>query len=305
MGTALGAADANAPGKQDHLVILDFGDPGAQGGTYGANMDRNKGYISTSDINNAAYQFAISWWIATGANHTAHLTLVIGTNTYQNGVNAAHAAAWAQAVDPLHSNFALDYRGQVMVTAGIDAEIGASPWNPPSVDIAWVDGYIANGTCAPGKAATEAACLYNFGNAQCPETGFGNCDDGWSMDNLWYVSYGARESANTNPFVLPLPEIYNTIGSNARQWQNMSLYSATCANPCQPAATGRSGAMHFVGALTQYMACQQVETQGQSCSGVDNDPTTGYLQLASQLGNDNHTAQSVRWSTDIKYQTFP
>jgi hypothetical protein len=83
-----------------------------------------------------------------------------------------------------------------------------------------------------------------------------------------------------------LPEIYNTYGANAWQWQNLSLYSYVNHNK----------RLTIMGAFTQWQACQ-----GRSCSGVDNRPEVGWRQLSEALNFDSRTAQSLPWSTDITW----
>ena len=119
-----------------------------------------------------------------------------------------------------------------------------------------------------------------------PETGTPTanspCNNGWVVDNIWYVSWGAY------PFYV-IPEIYNTAGVNAEQWYRISLYSALY----------KGSKIYFPGTLTQYQACQQMG----SCSGQDNTPSQGWAQLFNSVGADSRTAlTNIRWSTDIKWR---
>jgi hypothetical protein len=301
LGVMLGRYDRDTPGKQDHLIIFAFGTPGISGGQYGVWMVRNKGFVSVAQAALATRNFADAYIANLGNDTVSQLRVVIGVNNFGAGVTTGHAGAFGGAVDYARVGFGpLD--SQVKIVAGFDAELN---WNMPAITKAWVDTYMDfTSHCTPG--AGVEACLYNFGNAICPETGFGNCNNNWTRDDVWYISSGAKRSSDSHQFVAALPEIYNTEGANARQWQNMSLYSAICTSSCQPFIMGRRGPIYFTSALTTYGACGQVATLGESCAGFDNPPSVGYLQLYNEVNKDSRTAQApIRWSTDIKYQVFP
>lgn len=122
-------------------------------------------------------------------------------------------------------------------------------------------------------------CYYDWGDAGgCPP--YGSCNNGWTQGDVWYISWGASPS-------WPLPLIYNTVGANADQWYNLSLYSYL----------NHGGRMDIRGSGTEYQACQQRDY----CSGIDNTPAQGWTQLWTALNNDSRTAQSLRWSTDVKW----
>ena len=125
------------------------------------------------------------------------------------------------------------------------------------------------------------------------------------MDDVWYLAYGIRPA-------YPLPEIYETSGAHARQWQNLALWAATCnlipytTTQCEPQRRGVNRHMYFVGAMTQYQACLDNQEDNKPCDpGLMNLPGAGWRQLWQALNDPNTplTNQSgLRWSTDIAWK---
>src|SRR5207244_1854684 len=123
-------------------------------------------------------------------------------------------------------------------------------WNTAPVTKAWVNAY----------DSVNNQLLYDFGDASgCPPAA--TCDNGWTQDDIWYISWGVVPGR-------PLPQIYATSGINARQWEQIALYSVT----------NKSTRMDFQGALTQYQACQQVG----GCSGTNNTAEQGWIFLLNE-----------------------
>jgi hypothetical protein len=278
MGCELGTHDKNTPGAQDNVVILAFGQPWFQNNTYGTQMWKVGGgtqFISTTQIADAAQQFGKGYWVCVGSDTGSQLHLAIGTSNYGGHVTYNHGQAWAQMVNAvgawLNTN---GYSSQVKIRGASNMELD---WNSPSTTRAWIDGY----------ASAYQYPLYNFGDAAgCPSPAYPNWNCGtsaypeWTSEDVWYISWGA-------PPAYPLPQIYTTDGVQAGQWYYLSLYSYTNHN----------GRMTIQGSLTQYQACQQ---RG-GCSGTNNAPNQGWLQLWDALNSDTRTAQSLRWSTDMKW----
>jgi hypothetical protein len=286
LGQNDGATALQHPEMTEHLVVLDIGTPGTSGGLYGAWMTRNKGFVPAMTGSALAQEFAIGWLQQTsGTNH--HLWLAFGVNNYGSGVVTTNASAWSTAMaiarvsiqDPrLHWVFAFDAEQE---------------WNTAAITKQYSDAYM-NGQsgCTPGSGLN--ACMYNFGNANCGYSPINqSCGySDWFKNDIWYLSGGQKRAGDTYDFAAALPEIYNTLGNNSRQWQSVSLYGAT--------TTGKHK-LYFAGSLTQAGACAQVG----SCAGVNNPPGIGYLQLHSWLNSDARTVQSIPCSTDIKYQVYP
>lgn len=281
MGCTLGTHDKNTSGTQDNVVVLLFGQPGYSGG-YGTYVWGSRGggpyqFLSTSLIANTMEQFGKGYYICTGSDTSSQLYLAAGVNNYGSYVTNAHGSAWATmttTISPWITNN--NYASQVKIRAAADIE---PDFGSATNAIAWVNGYNAN--------YGSGLWLYNVGAASgCPITGTPTasspCNNYWTVDNVWYVSWGAT------PFYV-IPEIYNTVGANAEQWYRISLYSALY----------KGGKISFPGTLTQYQACQQMG----GCSGVDNTPPQGWTQLFNSVGSDSRTVlSSIRWSTDIMWR---
>ncbi len=157
---------------------------------------------------------------------------------------------------------------RIKIAGAIDAEPG---WNGPGVTRAWVEGY---------NAAANGCVYYNFGSCDsCPFDGCETCTplNGWTYEDLWYVSWGAR-SAYT------IPEIYLVSGVNADQWYRVSRYGYTV----------HGQAIRFSGVMTQYQSCQQ-----RGCT--TNTPSQGWLQLYDKINTNPFTAMTPKWLTDIKW----
>jgi hypothetical protein len=296
LGCDLGNRDASLAGTQDDIVILMFGSsPIAKVGQNGVKeyyvslyfYDPKTGYPTATfaQVANLAEQFGSGYYNCSGNDYDSHLRIVVGTGNYKPAgssrevsYNSGHA--WGQLVGQVSDWFANNgYSSQVDAAGGSDMELA---WDTPTETRAWVDGY----------ASATWHYLYDFGDAQgCPVSGStaspSACSHGWTQEDVRYISWGA-------PPAWPLPQIYNTKGVMANHWQQITLYSALLPN---------SFRMFVAGSLTQYQACQQ-----RTCAhgtptfgGTDNTPEAGWTQLSNALNGDSQTAQTLRWSTDIKY----
>ena len=282
MGCYLGTHDKNTAGTQDNVVVLLFGQPTYSSGTYGSYVWGSHGggpyyFLSTSLIADTTEQFARGYYLCTGSDTSSQLYLAAGVNNYGTGVTNAHGSAWATMVGSINTWVSnKGYSSQVKIRAATDIE---PDFGTATAARAWVNGY--NGSYGSGP------WLYNVGAASgCPWTGtptaYSPCNNGWVVNDVWYVSWGAT------PFYV-IPEIYNTGGVNAEQWYRISLYSALY----------QGGKIMFPGTLTQYQACQQMG----GCSGIDNSPSQGWIQLFNSVAADTRTSlTNIRWSTDIKWR---
>ncbi|MCL4505819.1 MAG: hypothetical protein M1140_07335 [Chloroflexi bacterium] len=240
------------------LVILDFGQPiyDSATGRYGSWIF-NGSFRSTGDIEAAAEGYLNSYYLCSPQG--AFLRLVIGTSNFRGGTDyvqdwTAHGAAWAQMINNITAWISAppSIASKVSVRGGNDFE----QWNQyatPTLARNWINGYTAT--------YTGTSYVYNYGACSgCAFTGHLDWTPsyGWSYEDIWYVSYGARPA-------WPVPEIYLTNGINADQWYRMSLYGYT----------NHGQAMNFIGSLTQWQACQ---TNG-PCNTVDNTPQAGWSQL--------------------------
>jgi hypothetical protein len=255
--------------KENGIVVLDFGQPSYQGSTYGTILFSNR-FASLDQITFASEGFLRGFWDCS-ANNGPFITLALGTSNYHGDTTFDHGRAWALAVNQVGAWVVANNLGsQEMVAGASDMEVG---WNSTSATRAWADGY----------TSVHQYFYYNYGDAagcsQVATTGNGSCNNGWKQSDIVYLSWD-EEAA------LPLPEIHTTSGSQARQWYSLTLYSYL--HP------GQFGRMFSVGSFTQFAACQNSD-----CTGTDNTPTQGWIQLWTALNADPRTAQGLLYSADI------
>jgi hypothetical protein len=264
------------------VVLFDFGRPLVRNGQYGA-AGFGK-FRSLTAIETAVESFALGYYVGTGADNTLQLRIVVGTSNccdrYEDSaVGYAHGQAWLGMVQNVGAWLnAYDIGSEVSVRGGSDMELAySSAFNTYN----WVAGY----------SATSAFpyYLYDYGDANgCPP--FGNCANGWSQENVAYVSWEA-------PLSYPLPEIYSTGGGNASEWQQLSAFSSQ---------NYEGGNMFILGPLTEMQACQQLEARNpRVCDGINNSPADAWSQLSTALDGSLETAQGMLWSTDLKYRVNP
>lgn len=272
-----------ASGMRDDIVVLDFGWPEYVRKTkvYGTLLFSGFGagntFASTTDIANAVKAFAQGYHDYNV--NDSQVVIAIGTNN-KKGASSQHAQAWASMVEQVKLWVQSQGYSNITIAAASDMEMG---WNTPRNTRAWVDSYKSYFL----NSGKPFITLYNYGDAAgCPP--YGNCNNGWTQDDVWYISWGSGISS-------PLPEIYTTNSAQAKEWANLVKYSFT-KNPSNP--------MIIAGVMTQYQACLD---QG-GCSGTNNTPEQGWTQLWNALNSDSQTAQTLlnpqtlRWVTDITWQ---
>ncbi len=275
-GCELGTQHQNTAGKQDAVVVLDFGSPGAHGdGSLGTTLF-GIGVLRTSEIAARVELYAQGYYVCSGTDRTSKLTLAIGTTNYgtwlATGTNARdHGRAWALMVNDVNTWLVQQgYAGQVTAVGASDIEL---TWNGPGVSKAWVNGY----------DEVNLYDYYDYGDmAGCPsrDRQSSNCYSPWTMADVWYVAFGTPPS-------YPLPLIYATNGVNARQWSWLSLWSFN----------NKGYRMNIAGSFTQCQACLQ-RSSDPSCPYLNNKPAVGWQQLYDSLIIDG-VSQGLRWSTDI------
>lgn len=268
---AMGCSFANGvdAGRQprDALVVMAFGRPMLRRGAYGVSLF-GVHFASTSEVRRAGVAFATGFHRCVNSKKAASLRVVLGTSNYGSRVSYAHGRAWAGMVNVANRDMAEQgWDGQIDFAGGNDIELF---WNGPKTSRAWVQGY----------DSVNEWPYYNFGDAaMCPP--YGRCAGAWTMEDLWYVSWGA-------PPAIPFPQIYTGNGSSAKQWYNVSLYSQQ-----------RHGShMAFAGVMSQRRACEQ---SADPCRGMNNGPRRAWRQLSYLLNSRRETAQRLRWSTDIAW----
>lgn len=280
IGCDHGKRDKNLAGIQDSIIVLDFGMPTDDDDGYGANMF-GYGPILLNEIEVVVEEVAVGYLACVGSDTTSHLRIGVGTNNYMTSARIAtfnyymHARYWAKMVNNINTWLKAEgFFSRVDAAGASDLELG---WNTPTNTRAWVDGY----------DSSNSYPFYDYGDAQgCPTRDYPHwsCDpEPWSQEDLWYVSFGVGPA-------YPLPLIYATNGVNAEQWALLSLY----------AYQTHGVRMDIKGAFTQWQACQQYP--GGCGDYLDNTPAQGWTQMYNELNRDPRTAQTLRWSTDIKWK---
>jgi len=300
LGCALGVRDANLDGKQDSLVILNFGQMWINdSGVYGVgSFNPYWHFVPLSTVEAAVKQYVIGYWNCSQNDTESQVTLGIGTNNFggmkednpnqTTRYNRMYTAGqkWGDMVTRVNQwAVSQGYAAQVLITAAIDIEWAAnSSWNTPYVTGGWVKGFDEHDS-------NNTQIYFNFGACVgCPiEPNPGwvySSSHPWTQNDIWYVSWGAYPA-------YAVPEIYRNDGYLAKQWQAISEYGAIYK--------GLYGRINFSGAMTQWQACQTRPED--ECVTLDNTPEEGWLQLYTEINRDPRTAQEIlQWVTDIDWQ---
>jgi alpha-tubulin suppressor-like RCC1 family protein len=291
---ALGCNQGGAGGTRPvsgGLVVLDFGqawqDPTT--GAYGANIfDPNATFESVDSIRYASEQFLSGYWSCSPANGPV-IYLVIGTSNYNLGAIASgHGQAWAGIVQQVSQWITQNNQGsQEIVRGGMDFEPN---YSSATAARSWADGfgsvagyfYYNYGSCDGCTASNPL----NYGAAQAPASPGAGLRNGWTRDDLLYVSEVA-------PAAFAFPEIYNN--TIAWEWQNISAYSIR----------NRTYTLYLWGPLTQHQACVD-RPNPTFCTGTDDAPDASWTNLWVALNENPDTAQpTVPYSSDLTYNNDP
>lgn len=246
------------------LVILDYGQPWYQNGSYGTYLVSPLVFVTNAQIQNAVQGYLDGFYHC--SSPSPQLRLGVGTNNYSYRspqVTAGAGQAWGQMINNLNAYISSKgYASQEFIRGANDMELD---WNYASTTRQWLDAY----------AAATSLPLYDYGDAAgCPP--YGSCDNGWTQNDVWYVAWGS-------PVGYPVPEIYTADGGTTNEWYNLSLYSYL----------NHGGRMDILLAFTQYAAC--------GCGGGTLTPAQAFAQLQNKLQSDSRTSQSLYYSSDITY----
>lgn len=271
-GCTMGTRDASRSGTQTTVVVLAFGKT-----TLSSSGVHLLSYFGGTDRQfDAARQMVVAmgkgYDACTGSDTASRLRIGLGTNnTPGSALTAAAGAALATAA----KNAAADLAGYPQATAwgANDFEAWGSTSGLNTQSRTWLNGY---------NGVSGRPPLVNFGSADgCPTASVpsaGSCNPGLTADTIWYLS--------TSGAAQPLPEIYTTSGSQAKQWKYLSLY-----------AYAKGARMTFPGVMSQRGACDQ-----RGCDGTDNTPAVSWLQLNEQVDSDSRTATNPGAPTSIFWQ---
>lgn len=268
----LGCANADKTGR----MTLFFGAPTAVAGTYGATLwgapDR-----TAEQIGAVVKEFARGY--AFCRRSTAY-TLLIGVGTSNSGIDRrsevwleAHGRKWASMVRNLRAWSDLYYRGRFSIYAAWDAE---PSWSSYAKAEHWMHGY----NSLPGRVGVHV----NNSADGCSTTSSSNtaCNNGWSQYWMWRLSWQYDPA-------LPVPQVYTTSGSMARQWHQIDLYGER-----------RGDGLHFYGVMAQRAACNQ----GLWCPGTNNTAQAAHDQLLWYSNTHPATYQyEILSPTDIRWHS--
>ncbi|MCJ7695252.1 MAG: hypothetical protein MUO40_07465 [Anaerolineaceae bacterium] len=277
MGCELGTRDADLPGYQDNVVVLDFGYPICSEDSFGVDLF-GFGPVFSSDIAAGVENFGLGYYTCTDQDNTSSLVIGIGTNNKKISCDTAtkafaHGAAWAQIANSVNQWFTENNLiHQVSAVGASDIELG---FNGPTWSRAWIDGFDSTNETIMIFFGDAAGCPYDGNTWTCGTPNYPE----WRVEDVWYVSYGASPS-------FPTPLIYLTSGVHAKQWATMSSYSFA----------QHGSRIDFLGVFTQYQACQQ-----RGCTTTDNTPEAALEQMLTELSKDENIMQEIRWQTDIKW----
>lgn len=267
LGCLLGQAVAAGTRPMDGTVFLAFGRPEYDGTAYGT-IIYNNSFRTTAQIRQVAYNYGFGYYVCAPSGAT--LEVSIGTTNLGSDTTASHGQAWANMVDATNTMYIDNccIADAVYASGANDMELD---WNSAAATRAWSDGYSAAGDW----------WYNNFGDAAgCPP--YGVCNNGWTQDDIWYVSWG-------NPAAFPFPQIYNETGAQAEQWQRISLRGYTDHG---------QNSMLIMGAMAQHQACLDLGNPPE-CNGLENTAAEAWTQLYNEVNSDSRTAQDIQYSTDI------
>jgi hypothetical protein len=268
VGCSLGQLDLGRAGTQRSIAVLDFGAM-YYSSTNGWMMTAFSGAdMKISSARAMVQEFGHGYWVCTGSDLTSTVYVGLGTNNSAGDVTSSAGLALAKqartAWDTMDSNWPQSH--------GIGADDFESWGKSSSLSTAsknWIDGY---------NSYSNRVFFVNFGSADgCPTSSIPSatsCNPGLPAETIWRVSWSG--------VAWPLPEIYTTSGSQAKQWKYLSLYSYT----------KHGGKLSFSqGLMTEYAA-----------DSTTNTPTAGWNQLNNQLDSDSRTAENPGPPTDIRWK---
>ena len=266
------------------VVFLDFGDTAYQKGVFGTFLPgTTTPFVSNNTIKALVKQYLSGYATCDTSTSGAMLILGIGTT---NGGSYMTSVANASSAGKEWGMLVVNIRSWI-ISQGFNSKeraFGASSMalenNTAAITRAWTDGF-------DQIYSTYKVYYINYGDATgCPTVDSATsqpCSNGWTQDDVAYVSWVAQAA-------YPLPQIYDTAGNDALQWQSIEYYQRSNPSLGYP--------MFTQGAETQYQACQQ--TGG--CQGTNNTPGQGWQQLYNALQSSPVTAQPKVWdSTDFQW----
>lgn len=296
------------------IVVLFFGQPayepgiGTQPGEFGTLLlGDSPTFVTTTDI-----RIAIQAWIDGFINgsessstscrprntSTPKVTLAIGTNNEPVAVLPSiaqaesqdyvtrHGRDWAILVNSIGTYVnGNNLSSRVEVAGANNVEL---LFNTSEGTIPWAEGYQALARYRYYSVGDCSGCPYVLPG----EDRSGRIpDNGWTYQSIWQISRGFAGAR-------PLPQIYEERGVQAAQWQAIA----------EQAEQDGLAALDFVGAFTQQQACDDrgsvqrpPQAGSEFCPSTYNSPAQGWQQLWRELNSSFRTAQSLPYSSDVRW----
>jgi len=274
-GCSLGTTDLNRAGTQRSIAVLEFGamHSTSSGWTVSAYSGTD---MSLASARAMVQEFGHGYWTCTGSDVTSTVYVGLGTNNSAGTITSSAGLALAQqartAWDTMDANWP-----QAHAIGANDFESWGQGSSLSTASRNWIDGY--------NSYANKVFFVDNGSADGCPTTAIPSptsCNAGLPAETIWRVSWSG--------IAWPLPEIYTTSGSQAKQWKYLSLYSYV---------NHSNGRLVFSqGLMTQTGACNQ----NGGCTGTNNSPSAAWDQLNAQLDSDSRTAQDPGAPTDIRWK---
>lgn len=300
LAMSLGITDSNPAMQPDRIMVLDFGGQFQSGGQWGTYQIFSSTFDSHAQIVSTVFNVALNYWEFTGNARASHLTIGVGTNNayISDGQPATDRGnEWAGMVNEINQNIAsydvqnsADITSQVTVLGANDIE----DWGTYPATSTWMQAYMNTSSCIPGSY--ENKCLVDFGNSAGCTAIIGStnetCNGGWTVGDVLLMGSAIQRTNDVYRFIVTVPEIYDTGGTLAHEWANVSLWGVN--HGYQP--------IWFAGTLTQWTRCQDL---GVNCGTLNAKPSTGWCELQAALTTrDEITQLAFRWMTDINRQKY-
>jgi hypothetical protein len=279
-GFALGQEDLALSGTQNHVAILDFGSMYVKSSVWYVTAFSGSDF-TLSKAADMVYEFGRGYYFGAGSDRTSYVRVGLGTNNSGGTVTAAAGAALAAQAKRIDGLFRANLtKRQAYAVGANDFE----SWGSNSAASSWIDGY---------NAYSGRPMFLNYGSADgCPTGSIptaNSCNSGLRAETIWKVSWSGA--------AYPVPEIYTTNSSQAKQWKYLSLY----------AKNQHGNLFTFRGVMSQHRACEQrdplrQDNSARGCPGLNNTPATAWTQLRTQLDTNPKAQASIEGPTDIRWK---
>jgi hypothetical protein len=270
-----GCADAqtNNATRALHLQLLHIGGQKTVGGTYGVQLSAISQTLTDAQLVTAVNGYVDGY--TSCRTSTDPVYVAVATNNDSQLRDGAAGKDWA---DNVIDKVAAHAAGSAGIAIAGANDIEPDFFGTEAEAEAWTKGFLAN---------TSALYVFTGAASGCSTAAVGGtCNWGWTQRNFYNLAHGLSPTR-----ILALPQIYYTV--NASQWKYISLAGASGADR-----------MSFVGALTEYSACQ---TPGSGCdlNGLLT-PAASWQALRSALSSSAAISlQRLPMSTDLRIDTLP